>query len=297
MPAQRESDSALRDSLLALPPWTALAAVGLLGVGVGAGFVLLLVPHLSDALRGAGGQLLLITLPVLAISVVVVAASRASTKRIDSMVATYVRETIGDKLEAYLVPRKHESEISRRLPPLFDSIERHFAKEITSFCEYWLFDKHGRRFDILVKSNVFNIEICLVLDLKSAPPAAGDTAPHMSYSIDSLDEWSSARANPFLGLVSETVHGSLSEGYTVYIEAIDMPDGGISVTYRFRQKLNENFLTSPYLRRYFSEDAAIATYFFFAQAFANAGNLITGGSFADETNAAGPPPALRVAEL
>jgi hypothetical protein len=50
------------------------------------------------------------------------------------------------------------------------------------------------------------------------------------------------------------------------------------VTYTLRQKLRDNFLTSPYLRRYFSEDAAIATYFFYSEAFANAHENITGGA-------------------
>lgn len=282
----RSSDSNLRDSLMALPGWAALTAVGLLGAGIGAGVMLLLLPDLNAALRGAGGQLLLITLPVLALAVIALGASLASTERIDDMVATFVGKTMGDKFEAYLLPPAHGGARSYPFPPLFARMERHFSKEISSYCYYRFFDDQERRFDILVKSNVFNIEFTLTLQL-ATPPAGGSSATtHDSYRFDSPEAWSHASGNPLVKLAPGAIHGSLAEGYTIHVSAETEPGGGLLVVFRLRQKLQENFLTSPYLRRYFSEDAAIAAYFFYSEAFANGGDNIRGGKWASDAELA-----------
>lgn len=271
------SDSNLRDTLMSLPRWVAVTAVGLLTLGVGAGFTLLLLPNVDNSLRGAGGQLLLFSLPVLALAVVALGASRAQTKRIDELVARYVRQTMGEKLEAYLVPPKDGSVRSYPFPPLFARMERHFSREITSYCYYHFFDDENRRFDILVKSNVFNTEIAVALHLAERPEGCSDAGSHDSYAFDSPDAWSRASSNPLVKLAPLALHGSLAEGYTITVASKPEADGGLWVSYRLRLKLQENFLTSPYLRRYFSEDAAIAVYFIYSEAFANAKDNIRGG--------------------
>ncbi len=101
-----DSESTLRDVLLALPRWAALSTVGLLTLGVAAGLTLLLAPALSEAIRSVGGHLLVVSLPVLALVTGLLGASWAGTERIDAMVATYLRRTVGDKLETYLVKSK-----------------------------------------------------------------------------------------------------------------------------------------------------------------------------------------------
>jgi hypothetical protein len=205
------------------------------------------------------------------------------------MVAKYVRKTMGDKLEAYLLPPRHGGVRSYPFPPLFARMERHFSKEISSYCYYHFYDDDDRRFDILVKSNVFNTEIALALHLTSAPPGCSTTATLDSYSFDSPDAWSHAASNPLVKLAPMAIHGSLAEGYTISVES--QPEGGgLRASYRLRLKLKENFLTSPYLRRYFSEDAAIAVYFLYSEAFGNARENIRHGVL-DEREA----PAVAVA--
>jgi hypothetical protein len=274
-----DSESTLRDNLVALPVWVSLTALGLLAVGVAVGFTLLLAPNLSDALRSAGGQLLVVSLPVLALVIGVFGASRARPERIDAMVATYLRQTVGDKLEAYLVKPKLEDDRPYPYPPLFARMERHFRSEITSYCHYHLFDDQNRRFDIMVKSNVFNIEISVTLHLATPPQGYTIALSEHSYDFNSLEDWSGMSASPLVALVPVTIHGSLAEGYTVYVRSHAEEGGGLCLNYRLRQKLQGNFLTSPYLRRYFSEDAAIATYFLYSEAFANGKDNILGGSF------------------
>lgn len=270
------SDSPLRDSLLALPTWAAYTAIGLLSGGVIVGLALLLAPGMDDTLRSAGGQLLVISLPVLSVAIGVLGASWSRTERIDGLVADYLRKTVGDKLEAYLLPSAHQA--GGPFPPLFERMERDFRPDIASYCHYHLYDRQGRRFDILVKSNVFNIEISLGLRLSAPPPGFTPALAAQPNNFNSLGDWPAASAHPLVNLAPLTLHGCLAEGYTLYVDGDPTPDGGLKVNVRLRQKLQDNFLTSPYLRRYFAEDAAIAAYFFYAEIIGG-NDHITGGEF------------------
>jgi hypothetical protein len=108
---------------------------------------------------------------------------------------------------------------------------------------------------------------------------AGVTREHLSLpsNYHGLEDWPDAQADPLVKLVPGCVHGCLAEGYTVLLEATPAGEG-MTLHLMLRQKLQDNFLTSPYLRRYFAEDAAIAAYVFFDEAFAS-GLDISGGSF------------------
>jgi hypothetical protein len=279
--------STLTDNLLVLPRWATGSAVGLLAAGVLTGLALLLAPHLASPLRTAGGDLLVVSLPTLALTIGLLGTSWARTERIDLMIDRYLRGTVGDKLEARLVGDRLEARTvrdkgvareSRPYPSLFVRMERHSRKELTSYCVYRLFDDQGRRFDIYVKSNVFNFEvgICLHLTARSARSELS-TGPHKTIIRSLDDKWSDHVKHPLVELVGGTLYGSLAEGYSVYVNATPEAHGGWCVMYTLRQKLENNFLTSPYLRRYFAEDASIASYFFYAEAFANDKFQISGG--------------------
>jgi hypothetical protein len=275
---QSDSQSTLRDNLLALPIWAVLIALSLPAIGVAVGFILLLTPHLVQALRIAGGQLLVVSLPVLALAVGLLGATRAGTERIDVLTATFLRRTIGSKLETYLVTPEHRGGQPTPYQPLFVRMERSFRKNIASFCYYHLFDDRDRPFDITVKSNVFNFEVTFFLHLVASPPGLTSAMCSCVYHPDSLKDWSGAIANPLVELVALTLQGTLAEGYTVLVHATVEEGGGLRIRYQLRQKPQANFLTSPYLRRYFSEDAAIASYFFYAEAFANGKTSILNGA-------------------
>jgi hypothetical protein len=271
-----ESQSPLSDNLLALPRWASVVAVGLLTVGVSVGFSLVLIPGLDSSLRSAGAELLVVSLPALALTVGFLGATWASTSRIDNMVAWYLRDTVGDKLSSYLVGTEEVDTGSNPYPPLFNGMERHFRKGMNSYCTFQFVDDRHRRFDLLVKSNVFNFEVCFCLHLQVTPAEAATYLAKNSYTIVSLDALSANSAEPLIELAENTLYGSLSEGYVVFVDAKAEP-GGLCVTYKLRQKLESNFLVSPYLRRYFAEDAAIASYFFYAESFGKAADSITGG--------------------
>jgi hypothetical protein len=258
---QRDSPSPLSDNLLALPRWAVGATLGLLALGVALGFTFLIVPNLNNALRSAGGSLLVISLPALALSIGLLGSSWARTERIDAMTARYLYHTVGDKLESNLVGSTSNT-------PRFVRMERRAEKKTTSFCYYSLFDDNNRRFDIFAKSNVFNFEIAMALHLDTVPATIADDMPRKTYQLSSQDEWPAPSTNPLVDLVSSTLYGSLSEGYSILIDA-RIGNDGVRVVYQLRQKLQSNFLTSPYLRRYFAEDAAIACHSLYGEAFAN----------------------------
>lgn len=274
---QTDSSTTLPDNLLALPLWAAASALGLLSAGVAVGFIFLLTPGLSDAERSSGSELLLVSLPVLALAIGLIGASWARTERIDRMAATFLHQTVGKKLEAYLVGASSDTEGAHPYPPIFRRLERFSRSSITSFCYYRLFDDANRQFDILVKSNVYNFEVAFVLRFSDPPIGFTSAANERSYDVDSLKDWSTVITNPLIDLVGTTLHGSIAEGYTVFVQIQPEAGGGLKATYRLRQKLQSNFLTSPYLRRYFSEDAAIASYYFYSEAFSNCGDSILDG--------------------
>ncbi|HEY5091994.1 MAG TPA: hypothetical protein VII60_01925 [Acidimicrobiales bacterium] len=251
-------------------------AVGLLAAGVSVGFILLFAPGLSDTLRSAGGQMLVVSLPALALTTGLLGATWARTQRIDDMVAWYLTHTVGDKLDNYLVGSPNLQKTPSQFPPLFIRMERIWQKQFGSFCTYRLFDTQGRRFDMFVKSNVFNFEISYCLHVSTTMTTAAPAATSHSYAILSLADWPSYSTHPLVELVTGTLYGSLSEGYSVYFD-VKSEAGGQCVNYKLRQKLESNFLVSPYQRRYFAEDAAIASYFFYAEALAKGKGDILGG--------------------
>jgi Thioredoxin len=74
--------------------------------------------------RSAGSEHLLISLPALAVAVGILGASWARTERIDAMESTFLRHTVGKKLETYLVAPKSGQDRAGLYPPLFKRIER-----------------------------------------------------------------------------------------------------------------------------------------------------------------------------
>lgn len=199
---QKDSSSPLSDNLLALPRWAVWATLGLLALGVALGFTFLIVPNLNNALRSAGGSLLVISLPALALSIGLLGSSWARTERIDAMTARFLYHTVGDKLESNLVGSTSDT-------PLFVRMERRAEKKTTSFCYYSLFDDKNRRFDIFAKSNVFNFEIAMALHLDTDPVTFAVDMPRKTYQLSSQDEWPAPSTNPLVDLVSSTLYGSL----------------------------------------------------------------------------------------
>jgi hypothetical protein len=272
----QESSQSLSDRLLALPKWARITTIGLLIAGVSLGFVLLLIPLGGDEFRSAGAEILTVSLPVLAIGVGLFGATSESTAHIDALIARFLRRTIAGKLDHYLVgPAIAEDHPIKIYPPLFSRMEILQRDAMTSYCGYRFHDDADRRFDLYVKSNVFNFEFGYALHLSHDTDLDARTR---SLTVKPGDDWSKVSDHPLVRFAPGSLYGSLAEGYTLYIEAVQGADGVNRVAYRLRQRTERDLLTSPFVRRYFAEDVAIAAYFFFAEALPYGNDRILDGA-------------------
>jgi hypothetical protein len=248
----------LRDSLIALPQRLLLliAAIPFFSAGLG---IYLIFSTKSDSVRTAGILLITLSTPSLTVAVGLAAAARVRTDDIDRLVATWLTQTVQGKLSSYLTgagrpgaPRLH--------PPTFKELRAYADLATSSYCLFELVDFKNSPYMLYVKSNIFNVEIGTYLTLESEP----GTLPTDPLHITDLDGWTKHLADPRVRCIADTLHGSISEGYRVYVSGGTNSDGSYT-TYRLRQKLPSGFITSPYTRRYFAEDIAIAAYHLFAE--------------------------------
>ncbi len=248
----------LRDSLIALPPRVLLliACIPLLAAGLG---VYLIFSTKSDSVRTAAILLITLSTPALTVAVGLVAAARVQTDDIDRLVANWLMKAVEKKLSAYLVGIEGMP-VTPLCPPLFQSIEVFSSRATSSFCLFELIDFDGRCYFLYVKSNIYNVEIATYITLTSAVEAIPTDPIH----IADLEGFAAHLDDPRVRCVADTIHGSISEGYGIYISGGKNSDGDY-VTYRIRQKLGASFITSPYTRRYFAEDIAIASYWLYSE--------------------------------
>jgi len=256
----------LRDGLLALPLLFLLliACIPLVAASLG---VLLIFSTESDSVRTAGILLITLSAPALAVAVGLVAAVRVRTDDIDRLVRTWLTTTVQEKLSSYLVGAGG-SRAPRLYPPLFREVQA--FPETSSFCLFEITDFEDEPHFLYVKSNIFNVEIGIFLALTSGARAIPEVPVHLT-DLGSL----AACDDPRVRCVADTLHGAISEGYGIYISNGRNSDGDY-VTYRLRQKLEAQFITSPYTRRYFAEDIAIAAYWLYSEVRSADGVAISG---------------------
>jgi hypothetical protein len=106
-----------------------------------------------------------------------------------------------------------------------------------------------------IKTNVFNFEVFTTLALQP------DCAPRAALADQVIGKGNLAQvaAHPVLRHFIGAIQGSVSEGYEVKVEFLEPQAEGqaLRMHLSLRQKVRENFLASPFLKRYFAEDAAI----------------------------------------
>jgi hypothetical protein len=248
----------LRDSLIALPQrfLRLVALIPSLAVSLG---VYLIFFSESNSVRAAGILLITLSAPALTVAVGLMAAARVRTDDIDRLVAKWLTDTVREKLSAYLAG-EGGSPASRLYPPLFRRVDAFSDIGTSSFCLFELTDMDDSSYFLYVKSNIFNVEIGAYFALEGSTAKIPDDPVH----ITDLQGWARCLDDPRVRCVADTLHGAISEGYGIYISNSRNSDGPY-VTYRLRQKLTTGFITSPYTRRYFAEDIAIASYWLHAE--------------------------------
>lgn len=248
----------LRDSLIALPQRVLLliAGIPLLAAGLG---VYLIFSTKSDSVRTAAILLITLSTPALTVAVGLAGAARVQTDDIDRLVANWLSRAVEKKLSAYLVGVEGMP-ATPLCPPLFRSIKVFSSRATSSFCLFELVDFDDSRYFLYIKSNIYNVEIATFVAVTGAVKALPTDPVH----IADLEGFAAHLDDPRVRCVADTIHGSISEGYGIYISGGKNSDGDY-VTYRIRQKLAASFITSPYTRRYFAEDIAIASYWLYSE--------------------------------
>ena len=248
------SSAGLRDLIVTLPTRSIVAMVTLAAVGLG-GAIWLIFFGPSESVKTAAAHTLVVLLPAAGALIAAVGVRRNSTDQIDHLVEDFLGTIVLKRLEQWCATKPG---IGVTFP--FEKVE---LIEPVNGRSYGFFrltrrDHQGTQ-DVGIKMNVFNFEVLTKFDLAlKSEQLAGEFMRNHLIDHETLSE---VRAHPILSHFMGSLQGSVEEGYNVRVtfdEPRTTPQGIlVGVHFSFRMKLKENFLTSPFLKRYFSEDAAI----------------------------------------
>jgi hypothetical protein len=241
--------SPLQEIIVTLPRplVVALAMLLVLTLG-GAGWVA--ATAAAESLRDLAKSVLLVVLPMSVVVAAAIGVRRTSTTQVDQLVTAFLEQTVAARFALACEQRgSHPFPFSRA-----DLVTGTLGRSYVEFKLTW--DKRAEApARVWVKMNVVNFEVAVEQRLRWPVPLADDaTLPHGLFDAKSLDD---VFAHPLMRHLAMTVQGSVEEGYKV--RALFRREAGGTVLARlsFRQKLREHFLASPFLKRYYAEDAVI----------------------------------------
>jgi hypothetical protein len=108
-----------------------------------------------------------------------------------------------------------------------------------------------------VKCNVFNFELFSELPVQTDCDISAAKLPDVIINTSNVAQFTE---HPVLSHFMNVLQGSVNEGYEAHVSfkpQLVQPHTWV-MHFSLRQKLRENFLASPFLKRYFAEDAVIA---------------------------------------
>lgn len=245
--------SGLHEVILTLPR-SAIAGLAVLLIGGSIAGAWMAATAASEGVREVAKSVLLVLLPMVALIAAAIGIRRTSTHQVDLLVTAFLERTLHERFA--LACRHHEEH-----PYPFSEVMLARRACGRSYVDFRL-SANCRRCQqrperplpptatVWVKMNVVNFEVGTTLRLAWS----GDPPPAALLARDNLRE---VFDHPLLRQLSATVQGSVEEDYKV--RALFEPDGIGFVRARlsFRQKLREHFLGSPFLKRYYAEDAVI----------------------------------------
>jgi hypothetical protein len=272
----KEASSSLHDAIVTLPKRTFFLLVAVGSVALGAA-LWIAAEASSDEIKSAAAHAVVVMLPLMIAIIAAGGIRRTSTRQVDALVDGFLHETVYERFHLWCHTGK-----SAKPPYPFRKVERPAPPQGRSYADFRF---HWRDLtlaglppaDVGVKMNVFNFEVLTSFNLR-CPVAllAGATLGNIVIDKHTLD---ASAAHPLLKMFFGTIQGSLEEGYAVRVTfGTPQSEGGIarlSMLVSLRQKLGVNFLTSPFLKRYFAEDAAIVVGVLYRE-------LIASGLMADD---------------
>jgi hypothetical protein len=249
----------LRDAIVTLPNvviWgLLLLCISLMGCAI-----VLVLKSDVDVIKTVSAQSLLFLIPTSIATLAAMGLRRASTKQIDQLVDSFLTTTMIQRFEAW----------TQALPVLNGGQDQYPFKAVKllprqkgqSYAFYELSHRggSGKTACVGIKMNVFNFEV--LCQVRCNDMAKGLALPIGTQVFKPLQDLDFSKNFAAFALLAGCIQGSVNEGYEVRIsvhgDQIQTGQLGVKyVDFSFRQKLRENFLASPYLRRYFAEDAAI----------------------------------------
>ena len=259
------ASNGLKDAIITLPIW----AIVLIAILCGGSLVLamwLTVTSKNDGIKATSVQLLVFLVPLTSAVIASIAVRRTSTAQIDKLINNFLEKTVLQRLT--LMCSQSTNHFTLYGYP-FSKVTLRESVNGQSYAYYQLFWKISNHPTALIgiKTNVFNFEIFTTLTIK---------IPTNHIYRFTKESWLINQQNievvqnhPILSHFFGLIQGSANEGYVVALELQPQNSdfsnltGNLSIA--LRQKVRENFLTSPFLKRYFAEDAAIAVGVLFSE--------------------------------
>lgn len=248
-PSSNSRSNTLQETVVTLPLW-AIGALSIFVVAAMAAAIALLIKG-PERMHPAAGQMLVVLLPMLFAVVAAIGVRRTSTTEIDQLVARFLERTVQQRLD--LACRDHagtDYPFKRA-----DLVRRAAGRSYVRYRLDWV-DESQEPVEISIKMNVYNIE--LVADMRLDARALKQSIEAGVEFIDrrNLDSF---KSHPVLKHFHGCLQGAIEEGYAIRvgIEAEGQNEFRMGVS--LRQKMQDHFLASPYLKRYFAEDLSIAT--------------------------------------
>jgi len=212
--------------------------------------------------QGYAIQLMVVLIPFSSAIIAATAMRSTSTRQIDRLITGFLEKTLLTRFQAWTNQKNSNNLIGSTYP--FESAKLQQSTQDRSYAYFdltWKDSIHPPAF-VGIKTNVFNFEIFTQLTLTISPPESPEnTSETTLISSANLKE---IAKHPLLRHFMGTLQGAVSEGYDIKVSLgpatpkADPKQTQILMHISMRQKLRENFLTSPFLKRYFAEDAVIA---------------------------------------
>lgn len=259
---QESGGGGLRDAIVTLPIW-AIALLAVLCIGSLALVLWVVGFSAKDELKASALQLLVVIIPLSSAIVAAIAMRRTSTRQIDRLVTAFLEKTLLERFQTWTSVSQSHPQSSFAYP--FSSVKLCEPTRGRSYAYYSFSETAaGREVIVGAKSNVFNFEIFSKLPLHLPPDI--DVGALGSIAICETKALAAIQDHPVLAKFFGLIQGSVNEGYELRFSFEPDQAGAnapgelkaFAMNISLRQKVRENFLASPFLKRYFAEDAAIA---------------------------------------
>jgi hypothetical protein len=246
-PASSRSNT-LQETVVTLPLWAIAALTVVVIAAMGVAIALLI--RGPESMHAAAGQMLVVLLPMSFAVVAAIGVRRTSTTQIDELVARFLERTVKQRLDLACRDQASTGFPFKRA----DLVHRAAGRSYVRYRLDWA-DESQEPAEINIKMNVYNIELVAQLRL-DARALKQPVEPGVEFiERRNLDTF---KNHPVLKHFHGCLQGAIEEGYAIRVGLEVEGSDHLRMLISLRQKMQDHFLASPYLKRYFAEDLSIA---------------------------------------